>query len=195
MSSLNDFLDEDRALIVSMPVRVGFWISHADDAKGTQRDDEKERLALEKALKVRSKQRICFINDVCEYALTNKAEWGSWSASSDAALADLPKALRRVEDVLTAKDLKDYKSAIYRVAGIVAQAAAEGGEDDLSREVMGSKLFSRLLDKLSVKTDMSVPDNISATVLKNSALKRIGLLLCRTLCKIWRPVKIGIRTI
>ena len=176
MSSLNDFLDEDRALIVSMPVRVGFWISHADDAKGTQRDDEKERLALEKALKmIESKTADSrFINDVCEYALTNKAEWGGWSASSDVALADLPTALRKIEDVLTAKDLKDYKSAIYRVAGIVAQAAAEGGEDDLSREVMGSKLFSRLLDKLSVKTDMSVPDNISAA--EKAALQK--LLAC-----------------
>ena len=178
MSSLNDFLDEERALIVSIPVRVGYWISHIDDVEGTQRDDGKEQLALERALKLIVSRTADgrFINDVAEYALASKAEWAAWRDRADTVLADLPRALRLIKDRLPAKDLKDYQSAVYRVAGVVAQAASEdGAEDDISREVMGAGLVTRLLDRLSVKTDMSVPENISAA--EKAALQKLRACL------------------
>lgn len=177
MSALDDFLDEERALIVSVPVRVGYWISHIDDVQGTARDDQKEQLALERALKliVSKTADARFINDVAEYALVNRAEWAGWENNAGTVLADLPKALRLIKSRLTAKDLKDYQSAVYRVAGVVAQAASEeGGVDDYSKEAMGGGLIARLLDRLSVKTDMSVPANISAT--EKAALQK--LLAC-----------------
>ncbi|HEU4838674.1 MAG TPA: hypothetical protein VFS88_04600 [Micavibrio sp.] len=177
MSALNDFLDEERALIVSVPVRVGYWISHVDDLKATARDDTKEQLAIERAMKliISRTADTRFINDVAEYALAGKAEWAGWRDRADTVLDDLPRALRLIKDRLPVKDLKDYQSAIYRVAGVVAQAASEnGGEDDLSREVMGAGLVARLLDRLSVKTDMSVPENISDA--EKAALQK--LLAC-----------------
>jgi hypothetical protein len=177
MSTLDDFLDEDRALIVSMPVRVGFWMSQASDIPGTARDEEKEHLGLERALKmiVKKTDDSRFINDVCEYALVNKQDWGAWRAMSENALNDLPQALSRVQGTLTEKDLKDYKSAIYRIASVVAQAAAEeGSAGDQGREMQGSGLVGRLLDRLSVKTDMSIPDNISEK--EKAALQK--LLAC-----------------
>jgi hypothetical protein len=170
MSTLNDFIDEDRTLIVSMPVRVGFWMSYIDDDPTSDRDDQKEALALEKALKmiVSKTDDARFINDVCEFALVNKAEWAGWADNAGTALADLPKALKKIEDTLTAKDLKDYKSAIYRIAGVVAQAAGEFGNSNKPG------LFGGLFDGLSVKTDMSTPENVSAT--EKAALQK--LLAC-----------------
>lgn len=177
MSALNDFLDEERALIVSIPVRVGYWMSRIDDVEGTERDERKEGLALERALKLivaRTKDSR-FINDVAEYALASKADWAGWQGIAQTVLDDLPRALRLIKDRLPAKDLKDYQSAVYRVAGVVAQAASEdGGEDDFSREAMGGGLIAGLLDRLSVKTNMSVPENMSAA--EKAALQK--LLAC-----------------
>lgn len=169
MSALNDFIDEERALIVSIPVRVGYWISHTDNVEGTARDDAREQLALEKALEliVDKTDDARFINDIAEFALANKVEWKDWQNNAGTVLADVPKALRLIESRLTAKDLKDYKSAVYRVAGIVAQAASE-------KDTRDENMFSKFLHSFSVKTDMTVPDNISDS--EKTALQK--LLAC-----------------
>lgn len=129
MSALNDFIDEERALIVSIPVRVGYWISHIDDVPGSARDDAREQMALERALKlvVGKTADARFINDVAEFALRSKGDWPRWADDAGTALADIPRVLALIESRLTAKDLKDYKSVVYRVAGVVAQAAHEEG--------------------------------------------------------------------
>ena len=172
MSALNDFIDEERALLVSIPVRAGYWISHIDDVPGSARDDAREQLALEKALGmiVDKTGDDRFINDIAEFALSSKGDWPRWSDNAGTVLADIPKALSLIESRLSAKDLKDYKSAIYRIAGVVAQAAHEDG----AAASNGTGIPSKLVDRLSVKTDMSEPENISAT--EKAALQK--LLAC-----------------
>lgn len=172
MSALNDFIDEERALIVSIPVRAGYWIAHIDDVPGSTRDDAREQLALEKALVmiVSKTGDGRFINDVAEFALSSRNDWPRWADNAGTVLADIPKALSLIENRLTAKDLKDYKSAVYRVAGVTAQAAHEDG----TAASKGTGILSKLVDRLSVKTDMSEPENISAT--EKAALQK--LLAC-----------------
>jgi hypothetical protein len=153
MSALNDFTDEDRALIVSIPVRAGYWIAHIDDVRNSTRDDRREQMALEKALKLimTKTDDDRFINDIAEFALSSQVSWPAWSDHAGTVLADIPKALKLIEGTLTAKDLKDYKSAIYRVAGVVAQAAHE--EEGAAKKDGG--LLSKIVDRLSVKTNMT----------------------------------------
>ena len=132
----------------------------------------REHLALERALKliVSKTADARFINDVAEFALTSQADWARWADNAGTVLADIPKALNLIQSRLTAKDLKDYKSAIYRVAGVVAQAAHE----DNAAVAKGAGVVAKLLDRLSVKTDMSEPGNISDT--EKAALQK--LLAC-----------------
>ena len=162
MSALNDFIDEERALLVSIPVRAGYWISHIDDVPGSARDDAREQLALEKALGmiVDKTGDDRFINDIAEFALSSKGDWPRWSDNAGTVLADIPKALSLIESRLSAKDLKDYKSAIYRIAGVVAQAAHEDGcnnEAEL-RALLATlqELKSRGADTLLIHCDNSV---------------------------------------
>lgn len=163
-SYLDDFQDSHRALIVSLPVRIGLWMSSIDDIAGTDRDDEKEMLALEKAMEKVMKKTSdkAFSNDVVEFALIHKVKWPVWGQEEGDVLEDLERALKIIKDTLSADALAAYKKTIYFVAAVVAQAAAErGGEDDLSGEMMGAGLLHKLLDRLSVKTDLKMPDNIS----------------------------------
>jgi hypothetical protein len=174
MSYFGDFLDEERLLILSIPVRAGYWISQIDDMQGTKRDDEKERLGLEKALKqIFSKTHDdAFTNDVMEETLKNRKLWPAWENNASTVLADIPKAMGLIRDRLPADACKGYQKAVYYIANVVAQAAAEkGGEDDLTKEVMGSAIVSGLLDRLSVKTDMKTPDNVSET--EKAALQKL----------------------
>lgn len=173
-SFLDDFQDNDRALIVSMPVRIGYWMSGIDDVAGTERDDEKEALALERAVKAVFQKTgdKAFSNDVAEFALSSRADWPAWKETASTVLDDLPRLLKLVRATLPADAAKGYAKSLYYIATVVAQAASEdGGEDDLSREVMGSGLLNKILDRLSVKTDASVPENVSAR--EKAALQKL----------------------
>lgn len=167
MSALNDFIDEERALLVSLPVRVGYWMSAVDDDPNTDRDDKREEIAIERTLQmvVSKTDDERFINDIAEFALTNKAEWKDWQGTQGTALDDLPKAFELIKSRLTPKDLKDFKSMVYRMAGVVAQAAGEAGQ------TRDAGFFGKLLDNVSVKTDMSMPENVSGK--EKAALQKL----------------------
>ena len=174
MSYFDDFLEEELSQVLSIPVRAGFWISHSEDITGTNRDDEKERLALEKVLAaIQDKTaKDAFSHQVVSAVLGHKELWGAWENSASTVLNDIPAAIHLVRDRLPEDALRGYQKTIYYIANIVAQAANErGGEDDLSGEVMGSGLFTRILDRLSVKTDMSTPDNVSPA--EKAALQKL----------------------
>lgn len=177
-SYLDDFVDEHRALIVSAPVRLGFWISRCDDNKGTTRDDRKELLSIESVFKkILSKTgETSFSNDVVEYALVGRSEWDQWGDSASSILDDLPRILKLIDQTLPKEAGKAYRKMLYFIAVVVAQAASEEGmEDDLSREVMGGGFIQSLLDRLSVKTDATMPENISKV--EKAALQKLKGIL------------------
>lgn len=162
MSYFGDFLDEELALLISVPVRAAFWISHVDDTKGTHRDEDKEHLAFEKALrKVFAKTYgNSFTNDVIEEILKRRDLWPAWDKQADTVLTDVPKAMKLVRDRLPADAVAGYQKAVFYIARVVAQAAAEQ-EDDISREVMGAGLLNKISDFFFVKTDLKEPENVS----------------------------------
>ena len=156
MSYLNDFQDVHRALIVSLPVRIGFWMSQADDAPG-DRDDARERLALQLALKkiVAKTGDDAFTNDVAEFALSSPKEWMGWEQAAVNVLDDVPAVLKLVKDTLPPDAVTAYRKMLYFIANVVAQAASEAGDAG------NVSTLSAMTDRLSVKTDLSVPGNVS----------------------------------
>lgn len=161
---LDELRDEDRVLVVSLPVRIGEWVSRTHDIAGTDRDDRKEAIALEKTLRkiVEKSGDRAFTNDVAEYALASKELWPRWDAGEEGVFRDLGIALSAVDSALPAHAGKSYRKMLYFIAVSVAQASSETGDgDDLSRSMIGGGLVQKILDVLSVKTDLSVPENIS----------------------------------
>ncbi len=174
MSYFGDFLDEELAMVLSIPVRVGFWISHIDDIQGTSRDDEKERLALEKVLQSIFKKTHgkAFSNDVVEEGLRRKDLWPQWENNAGTVLNDIPKVMFMLKERLPADAVAGYQKAVFYIARVVAQAASEsGGEDDIRKEVMGGGLIASIMDRFSVKTDLQMPENISES--EKAALQKL----------------------
>ncbi len=164
MSYLNDFLEEERLRLVALPVRLAFYISHIDDVPGTARDDERERLALEKSLRSVPGRNgnAAFIKELADGALANEASWPAWATTALTALDDVPNVLMLVDGRLPTDAGRAYRRMLFYIAGVIAQAACEaGGQDDYRKEVMGGKLITRILDGLSVKTDLKMPQNVS----------------------------------
>lgn len=161
MSYFGDFLDEELRLLISIPVRAAFWISQIDDAAGTDRDDELERVAVEKALRriFKLTDDNAFTNDVVEEALKRRDLWAEWEANSATVLNDIPAAIKLVEGRLPADALAGYQRAVFYIARVVAQAASE--DEDV---VGASKLpgfVQKMVDRFSVKTDLHTLDNTS----------------------------------
>lgn len=165
MAYLNDFTESERLRVVSLPVRLGYHISHADDAAHTARDDEREHLALQKALEsiLKNAGRDGLVSDVAAGVLSSRGDWEIWEQSAASALDDVPSVLALIDTRLPVEPGRAYRKMLYFLSVVVAQAASEegGGVDDLRKEVMGGGLLTRLLDRLSVRTDLKLPQNIS----------------------------------
>lgn len=174
MSDLRDFTDQERLRIVALPVRLAFYISHIDDVPGTSRDEARERLAIEKALESvrRSTDDAEFANDLAESMLASRVDWPAWENAREGAMADIPAALALVDGRLPAAAGRAYRRMVYYMAAMVAQAAGEANTPrDAGRTAIGGGFFARLADRLSVRTDLKMPENVSKN--ERAALQKL----------------------
>lgn len=161
MSYFGDFLDEELQLLISVPVRAAFWISHIDDAVGTERDDAMERVAVEKALRriFKLTDDNAFTNDVVEEALKHRDLWAGWEATSSTVLDDIPAAMKLVHDRLPSDAVAGYQRAVFYIARVVAQAASEDEDAVGATKLPG--FVQKMVDRFSVKTNLQTLDNTS----------------------------------
>lgn len=128
LSTLND---DERMLVVSIPYRIGIWVSHADD-EGGGRDDSSEAKALEKVFSTlaRSKNLPPFIAAVLDEIQSSQDRWPEWEASAFDTLDDSTRVLALLESRASAADNSNYKKLLKKVAFRVAGAHGEFGEID-----------------------------------------------------------------
>lgn len=174
MSDLNDFTDQERLRLVSLPVRLAFYISHIDDVPGTNRDESREKLAVEKALEKvrRSTDDADFTNDVVEGILASRADWAAWESARAGAVEDVPAALALIDGRLPSGAGRAYRRMLYYTAAMVAQAASESdAPHNPGRAAAGGGIVARLIDKISVSTDLKMPENVSKN--ERAALQKL----------------------
>jgi len=174
---LNDFSNEERMRLVSIPYRVGMWISDADDIKGSERDDKREEKILEMAINKLSKnhRKMPFASSVMQALEKNKKQWAMWQARAleEDVLNDLQAALKAVQNSASKRDLSEYKHAVWQIAMVVAQAYDEDHDPDNEMHVnnffefLGGFVFKPKLKKR--------PDYISSR--EKVALKKLQAVL------------------
>lgn len=169
MSYFGDFLDEELRLLISIPVRAAFWISHIDDVQTSSRDDEQERVAIEKVLRriFKSTDDDAFTNDVIEEILKRRDLWPAWENEAGTVLADIPKAMALVRSRLPKDAVVGYQKSVFYIARVVAQAANE--EEGAAAPKGG--FLRKLVDRVSVKTDLKDTDNVSES--EKAALQKL----------------------
>jgi hypothetical protein len=127
--SFLDSLDKDgRDLVVSLPYRVGLWVSHADQTGGSDAGDE-ELKALENIMDAFTREVFGseIVQIVMSETVARKVDWnGSWKN----AISSVPAECQRVMSVLNEvgmdeKEVGAYKQRLIEIAEAVALAFRE----------------------------------------------------------------------
>lgn len=173
MSSVfTDFLEEEIVLLVSLPYRVGVWMSQADDDASTERDDEREQRALEAVLKniADSKKQTPFTSAVAEETLRYQNMWSGWGEQLETLFPDLKQAMYLIDDRLPKENAGNYRKCLIDTATAVAMAY---GEFEENAEPEKSSFFGNLMTKINDKLHplSEDPENLSAS--EQEALKKL----------------------
>lgn len=135
MSNLSKFTNEEHQFLVSVPYRVGVWISNVDDNTRSQIDDRQERKALEATISglASKNKKIPFATAVMTSIEQQKSSWPAWEAQSgeEKILGDVQKAIILCKDKgLNKREINQYKQTIWRIGIVVAQAFGEQIDPD-----------------------------------------------------------------
>ena len=122
--------DAEKFRIVSLPFRVGLWMSLADDVPGGQ-DDRDELEALERILRVIAKthDQTPFLQATVHVTLKYNKLWKKWQGYNENTLRDTHVALRELLKRRGAEDMKVYRIMLYKIAEAVAAAYNENAYD------------------------------------------------------------------
>lgn len=147
MSSLSDFSDTDRALLVCLPYKVGVFVSYADD-EGGERDDKQEMDRLEECIMAIAGLHISkpFTAEIMRETVEMREQWSQWAAQSWHVPEEAEQAVKVLKSRVSDEELKNYRAALMEIATTVAQAYGEFGEFDDPDE--GGGIFGSILAKL-----------------------------------------------
>lgn len=171
MSLFVDFLEEEVVLLVSMPYRIGLWISQVDDDEATERDDEREQRALEAALTTIAKnKKQPFVASIVRETLTYKNMWAEWGAQPGPLLDDVRQTMRMVEERMAVDNIENFRKGMLYIARAVALAYGEFEEAATQEK---PSFFGVLMTKISDRVHVlpTDPNNISEA--EEEALKKL----------------------
>ena len=130
MAFLEQFSDQEKELLVSLPYKAGLWVSMADNVGG-ESADEKEKEALAQIIDEKGKGMFesAFVHEVMSETCSRKQEWSQWEAGVHTVLQDLDKAMSLIRGKLQEKDCDAYGSNIMAIGVKIAEAFREFDAD------------------------------------------------------------------
>jgi hypothetical protein len=179
MIQIGNLLMEDVELVISLPYRVGIWMSYMDDEDGEQ-DDAREMKALEQIISevAKSHDKSDFVQEVARNTLDNRNKWAGWSQGCFDILPECEKALGLLSTNLGSDDYNAYKDMLIEIATVVAQAYGEFGDNsnfnDSNNITSSIKKFVVKFSGMSSDSE-NHPMNVSAS--ENAALASLAKLL------------------
>jgi len=126
MAFLEQFSDEEKKLLVSLPYRAGIWISTVDRSGGAE-SKKAELEALEKIMdeKARGMFESALVHEVMAEACTHKSDWPEWAQETRSITADCERAVAVIAQKLSAHDVEAYRSNLMHISVSVARAFRE----------------------------------------------------------------------
>lgn len=177
MIDLSKLSPEEYHLLVSVPYRVGVWISFCDENKKSKLDDKIENKALEGMIATMAAmhRKMPFASLVMKEIRLQSALWSTWQGQAEEAhvLEDTHKALVLCRTKAAKGDVAQYKHAVWQTALAVAQAHGEHVDPD--NEMHVDRFFAWLSSFISAPKLAKAPENISRD--EKIALKKLHALL------------------
>ncbi len=126
MNFLDQMTKVQREAIVSLPYRVGLWVSESDKTGGED-SENKEMRALASILNGYTED--VFGSEVVQFVmsetLARKGEWERWSANLDRVPDQCRLAVDMLEERVDPKELNAFKQHIMEIGEAVALAFRE----------------------------------------------------------------------
>ena len=152
MSFLDDLPHDQKELLISLPYRVGVWLSHCDDEGGDESDEEEKR-AL--ASIINGFTRDVFGSEVVQYimmeTLQQQEKWEKWAEDTDHILEDCQKAIDILNEVEDEKEVSAFKQRLIEIAEAVALAFREYDSLDFMTKMKVYMLYYKERYKASKK--------------------------------------------
>ncbi|MCK5284611.1 MAG: hypothetical protein KAJ86_03400 [Alphaproteobacteria bacterium] len=168
MSELLLFSKEEQQLLISLPYKIGMWVSYADDVDGED-DDALEGKALEGCIEAiaRLHDSKPFIKSVAVEILNQSDDWDIWATQAFHVLGEAEKVVQILEEYLPSDQVKNYKAMLMEIATAVAQASGEFDAFDVADKEEGGFgiLISKIVGGFSglSNDDDNHPMNVSAS--------------------------------
>jgi len=180
MSELSGFNDEERHLLMSLPYKVGVYISEADDAEGTLDDDKELQALLECIRKIATSYSDSgLVDGIIRGTLKLDSQWESWGKTAYNLEPDCQAAIALLLAKGTRQDAENYREALILIANTVAQTYGEFiALDDGFEEKKSffSALTQKIINRITeLKDDEGHPSNVSAA--EHSAVSRLAAAL------------------
>lgn len=142
MSFLDQLTENDRTLLVSLPYRVGLYISQSDETGGDN-SDEVEQLALSSIITAYSQE--VFGAETVQYVINEtvrrKTEWVGWSSNLDAVEGECHRAVDILTGIVDEKEVSAFRRHLVEIGESVALAFREYGDSTPFMDKLKVMLF------------------------------------------------------
>ena len=130
MNYLSKLPQDIQDLVISLPFRVGLFISESDQTGGNE-SAEAERKALENIVTFYVEDTVKgeFAHEVMLNTLNNKDKWTAWAENIDRVPDECLQLSYMLKDVIDTKEILAYKQNLIEVAIAIAQAYCEFGDN------------------------------------------------------------------
>ncbi len=129
MNFLDELTTDQRTLVVSLPYRVGLYISQSDETGGDESDDL-EMEALDSI--VTGYAQEVFGAETVQYVISEtvsrKNEWEEWGRDLSDIHSDLYKSIDILSDSVHEKEVNAFKRHLIEIGESVALAFREYGD-------------------------------------------------------------------
>lgn len=145
MNFLDQLNKEQRDLLVSLPYRVGLFVSQSDNTGGDDSDDA-EMQALDNIITGYAQEIFCAetVQYVISETVRRKSEWVGWSNNLDGIGGECHKALDILYDTVDEKEVNAFKNHLLEIGESVALAFREyGSGTPLAEKIKMRLIFSK----------------------------------------------------
>ncbi len=129
MNFLDQLMPDQRNLLVSLPYRVGLYVSQSDTSGGDE-SDEAELQALSSIITAYSQE--VFGAETVQYVVgetvLRKGEWEEWSKDLETLEGECHRAIDILSEAVDEKEVSAFKRSLLEIGESVALAFREYGQ-------------------------------------------------------------------
>jgi hypothetical protein len=171
---LSQLTDEERVAVVSLPYRVGLYVSFSDLSGGW--DAQEQELEMLTSILREFAEDFCkgeFSQKVLAECLRGRDKWPAWSQNIDTVPAEAEMALETINLALSEKSLLDFKTVLFDIAVSVAMAFREDGDAVASS---GGSFFTKIVGLMGLTIATSTKDKLAHINVSVSERKALATL-------------------